>query len=97
MKKFTLFALLAGGSSARKRHQRRALSGFRQQPWPPLSRHYGPRYRDYDGPRYRSRKRYGDRGDRGGYIGPTLHDLGRSTAARTARPTRRALEPYRGY
>ena len=99
MKKFTLFALLAGAIvSSEAASAQGVYLDFGNNPGPRYRDYDGPRYRDYDGPRYRDRERYGDRGDRGDYYRPNTARFRTFNGCQNGWTVQDGLcKPYRGY
>jgi hypothetical protein len=89
MKRITLLALVAGAIIS--------ASGpaSSQGVYLDLGPNAGPRYRDYDEPRYRYRERYGDRGERGYYRPGRFRTFNGCQNGWTVQDG--LCKPYRGY
>jgi hypothetical protein len=94
MKKITLLALTVGAIIS-------ATGAASSQVYLDIGPNAGPRYRDYDEPRYRDRERYrereryGDRGDRGYYRPGRFRTFNGCQNGWTVQDG--LCKPYRGY
>ena len=94
MKKITLFVLTAGAIIGGMSRSGAVGSASSQGIYLDLGPNPGPRYRDYDEPRYRYRERYGDR-DRGYYRPGRFRTFNGCQNGWTVQDG--LCKPYRGY